>query len=84
LDALLRHIEERLRTRKSCVVFNNQLQRVWPVENRLMAKRAAAIEAFARAHGLTATIHDPGIRVTFRRATDGTAATPSGRLVIAR
>jgi hypothetical protein len=84
LDALLHHIEERLRTRKSCVVFNNQLQRVWPVEHRFAAKRAAAIEAFARANGLTATIHDPGIRVTFRRATDATAPTPSGRLVMAR
>src|SRR2546430_50539 len=59
MDALYQHIDERLRTRKSCVVFENELQRVWPTEKRERSKRAAAIEAFARAHGLAATIHDP-------------------------
>lgn len=67
MDALYRHIDDRLRTRKSCVVFENELQRVWPTEKKERAKRAAAIERFARAYGLTAMIHDPGIRVTFRR-----------------
>jgi hypothetical protein len=67
LDILLRHINERLLTRKFCMVFEHDLQRVWPTPERERAKRAAAIEAFARAHGFSATIHDPGIRVTFRR-----------------
>jgi hypothetical protein len=67
MDALYRHIDERLRSRNFCVVFENELQRIWPTEKRERAKRAAAIEAFARAHGLSATIHDPGVRVTFRR-----------------
>ena len=68
MDTLFRHIDERLRNRKYCVVFDNELSRVWPVEKKERAKRYAAIEAFARARGLIATIHDPGIRVTFRRA----------------
>jgi hypothetical protein len=68
VDALFAHIDQRLRTHKYCVVFENTLQRVWPVAQKERLKRAAAIEAFARAHGLTAVIHDPGIRVTFRRA----------------
>jgi hypothetical protein len=67
VDSLYRHIEERLQTHKYCVVFENELQRIWPTPKKERAKRAAAIEAFALAHGLTATIHDPGIRVTFRR-----------------
>jgi hypothetical protein len=71
MDALYRHIDERLRARNYCVVFENELQRVWPTEKRERAKRAAAIEAFARSHGLSATIHDPGIRVTFRRISAG-------------
>ncbi len=29
-------------------------------------KRAAAIEAFAKANGLSVVIHDPGLRVTFK------------------
>jgi hypothetical protein len=73
LDILLRHINERLVKRKFCVVFENDLQRVWPTRERERARRAAAIEAFARAHGFTATIHDPGIRVTFRRLPSVTA-----------
>jgi hypothetical protein len=71
VDALYRHIDERLRGRKYCVVFENELQRVWPTEKRERAKRAAAIETFARVHGFTAKIHDPGIRVTFRRISAG-------------
>jgi hypothetical protein len=67
VDALLRHIDERLRSRKFCVIFENELQRVWPVDKSEQLKRDAAIQEFARAHGLSATIHDPGVRVTFRR-----------------
>jgi len=67
VNALYQHIDERLRARKYCVVFENELRRVWPTEKRERAKRVAAIERFARAHGLTANIYDPGIRVTFRR-----------------
>jgi hypothetical protein len=71
VDALYRHIDERLRAHKYCVVFEKELQRIWPTEKRERSKRAAAIEAFARAHHLAATIHDPGIRVTFRRLSGG-------------
>jgi len=81
LDALFQHIDERLRLRKFCVVFDNELQRVWPVEEKERAKRAGAIEAFAKAHSLTATIHDPGIRVTFRRAFAGAESKADGQLV---
>jgi hypothetical protein len=84
VDILYRHIANRLQTHKCCVVFNNQLQRIWPVEEKHRAKRVAAIEAFARAHGLIATIHDPGIRVTFRRAPQESGATPDRQLVTAR
>jgi hypothetical protein len=82
LDALYRHIDERLRARKYCVVFDNELSRVWPVEKMQRAKRYAAIEAFARARGLTATIHDPGIRVTFRRALPEPGSRQTPRLAV--
>jgi hypothetical protein len=67
LESLYRHIDQRLRTRKFCVIFENELDRVWPADKKQQMKRIAAIQEFAHAHGLSATIHDPGMRVTFRR-----------------
>jgi hypothetical protein len=65
---LLEHIEKRLSTHKSCMVFESLLEAAFPFEEAIREKRAEAIHAFAKAHGLIAKIHDPGIRVTFRRA----------------
>lgn len=49
------------------MVFENQLERCWPAEKVLRAERAKKIQEFAKRHGWQATIHDPGIRVTFRK-----------------
>lgn len=65
---LLEHIEKRLSTHKSCTVFESLLEAAFPFEKLFKEKRAEAIHAFAKANGLVAKIHDPGIRVTFRRA----------------
>jgi hypothetical protein len=65
VDALANHIRGRLKAKKFCVVFEQQLDRVWPREN-LGERRKELIRAFADANGWEATIHDPGIRVTFR------------------
>ena len=66
MERLARHVEDRLKTHKSCTVFENHLLRVWPTDDRAQERRFAAIKAFAKAHGWSATILDPGIRVTFR------------------
>ena len=65
LDALSNHIRDRLKMRKFCVAFEQQLERVWPRESEGDGRREL-IRAFAEANGWEATIHDPGIRVTFR------------------
>jgi hypothetical protein len=66
LDALANHIRGRLKARKFCVAFEQQLDLVWPRESMDQGKRKELILAFAEANGWEATIHDPGIRVTFR------------------
>jgi hypothetical protein len=76
---LLEHIEKRLSTHKACMVFESLLEAAFPFEKLLKEKRAEAIHAFAKANGLVATIHDPGIRVTFRRAPDPNASSRKGR-----
>jgi hypothetical protein len=68
VEILLNRINERLKTHKFCIIFRNELDRVWPIQDKERIKRAEQIQAFAKANGLTAVIHDPGIRVTFRRA----------------
>lgn len=70
MELLAQHIGERLKTRKSCRVFETSLERVWPVsrnEEAARAERIAEIEAFAAARGWSVTIHDPGLFATFRK-----------------
>jgi len=67
LEALTKHIRERLGTSKFCIVFENELERVWPTDNALREKRAALIHAYAKEKGWSATVSDPGMRVTFRK-----------------
>lgn len=77
MDTLARHILHRLESHKSCTVFEKDLGRVWPYVDKAREKRFAQIKEFARAHGWSATILDPGIRVTFRKI-------PEAKLVPAR
>jgi len=64
---LIAHIRKRLETAKSCTVFENDLERVWPREKLHREKRERAILMFAQKNGWAATVLDPGIRVTFRK-----------------
>jgi hypothetical protein len=66
IDSLLKKIRARLAIQKFCIIFEKDLERVWPAENKARIKREAAILAFAAAHSLSARINDPGLRVTFR------------------
>ena len=67
VDTLFQRITERLETHKYCIVYENELERVWPALREEAIRRSAAIQKFAKAHGFSATIHDPGLRVTFRK-----------------
>jgi hypothetical protein len=71
MQALTERIIERLNTHKSCTVFENELSRVWPCQDKERQQRHALIKAFAKSHGWSATILDPGIRVTFRKLKEG-------------
>jgi hypothetical protein len=67
MELLAQKISERLTRRKWCTIFENELSRAWPYIDREREKRKAQIQAFAKAHGWSATILDPGMRVTFRK-----------------
>jgi hypothetical protein len=73
LDALINRIRDRLKSKKFCVAFENDLEPVWPREELSREDRYQLILAFAAANDWEATINDPGIRVTFRekRTTNG-------------
>ncbi len=85
VDALTRQIGSRLETHKFCTIFEKDLGRVWPYVDLEREKRFAKIKCYARAHGWSATILDPGIRVTFRKLADekpvAAAAEKKGRII---
>ena len=68
-NAIAKHITERLGLKKSCTVFQNEISQVWPLKLRLKEAKMLneAIQAFAKENGWSATISDPGIRVTFKK-----------------
>jgi len=68
MEALAKNIQERLKNEKSCTIFESELEAVWPSEKIKRLEREKKIHAFAKTHGLTADIRDPGIRVVFRKA----------------
>jgi hypothetical protein len=65
--ALEIQIEQGIRTRNYCGVFNNQLAPIWPCSSAAIDHQADAIRIFAREHGWTATITKQSLRVTFRK-----------------
>ena len=67
MEALAQRIAERLESKKSCTIFESDLDKIWPRAQEIQAQRERQIHAFAKAHGWSATILDPGIRVTFRK-----------------
>jgi hypothetical protein len=68
VKALAKRIQERLKNKKACTIFENELEAVWPSEKIERLEREKKIHAFPKAHGLTAHIWNPGIRVVFRKA----------------
>jgi hypothetical protein len=70
MDELAKYIEDRLTGRKCCIVFREALARAFPFLEPKPDRRIEEIHAFAKAHGWTATIFDPGIRVTFTKGVE--------------
>ena len=65
---LAERIREALNNKKSCTIFESELEMVWPSEKEKRLKQEKKIHAFAKAYALTAEICDPGIRIVFRKA----------------
>jgi hypothetical protein len=68
LNALTKHIEQQLKRRAFCVVFENELERCWPINKH--AERDRQIQAFAKSRGWSASIHDSdsgGTRAVFQQ-----------------
>jgi hypothetical protein len=68
LDALADYIQGRVKLRKFCLVFENDLNRIWPRESLSPEERKKGILVFAKANNWDATFHDhdPGIIVRFK------------------
>ncbi len=56
--ALAKYIEQRLKERAFCVVFEDEIERCWPRKKLERAEREEQIQAFAKSRGWSAFIHD--------------------------
>ena len=65
-DELAKHAKNRLGDDIYCTVFENRLAVVWPRAYGADG-RIKEIEAFAKTHGWSVSIADPGIRITFKK-----------------
>jgi hypothetical protein len=66
VQLLAQRIQDRLAKHKFCIVFEGELDQVWP-RKQSTDPRIPLIEKFAREHGWSVRINDPGIRATFRK-----------------
>ena len=60
MKMLTEQIRAQLEERGFCVVFENDLQRCWPLEKIARSERERAIQEFAESQGWTAAILDSG------------------------
>jgi hypothetical protein len=58
LETLARHIEWHLKERPFYVVFDDELQRYWPMEKIADPELERQIQAFAESHGWNVFIHN--------------------------
>ena len=65
MQDLVKHIRERLSEKRYCTVFQNHLDRVFPIK-AANDDLKMAIEQFAKENGWSVKITDSGIRATFR------------------
>ena len=58
LDTLAKHIDQQIKKREFCVVFEDELERCWPATKLEFSDREKQIKAFAESHGWSASIFD--------------------------
>jgi hypothetical protein len=74
MDELAKHIEQGLKEREFCLVFEDELERYWPIEKIKRADREKQIQAFAKSKGWIVSIlnTDSGaVRAIFEPLTEG-------------
>ena len=71
LKTLAKHIATQLEERGFCVVFENDLQRCWPLELVTSSEREIAIQEFAESQGWTAAIRGSSTRAIFQKLEAG-------------
>ena len=57
LEVLVRYVEWHLMGRSFCVVFEDQIDRYWPIKKMTDTERERQIQAFAESHGWNAFMH---------------------------
>ena len=66
MEALIRRVRQQLQMANSYTALEIELEGLLPDEKMHREKRTRSIQDFAKENSWSATILDPGIRVTFR------------------
>jgi hypothetical protein len=64
---LCNRINERIKIRGYCVVYDHELTRICAPEAALRQKQIRVIEKFAAKHGLAVSVREIGINATFKK-----------------
>ena len=65
MQTLANHIAKELKSATHCTVYEDDLMRVWPLDD---CDREAKIDRFARAHGFRLLSYEKGICAVFDKA----------------
>jgi hypothetical protein len=60
MKTLAKHVAAQLKERTFCVVFENDVERCWPSNKMMHAKRKKKIQSFAESQGWTAAVLEGG------------------------
>jgi hypothetical protein len=63
-----RELETQTEKLGHCAIYEEELQRVWPLNEK---NRGAKIAAFAKAHGFRLIFYKPGLCAMFEKESDG-------------
>jgi hypothetical protein len=66
-NGLCNRINERIKTRGFCVIYDHELCRLCPPKSALRKKQLRVIEEFATRNGLEVRIREIGLNATFKR-----------------
>src|SRR6266853_3488916 len=76
-NLIKRQLEGQVGKWEHCAIYENELQRLWPLDEK---NRKAKIAAFAKEHGFHLSVYKPGLCAIFEKGLNDAAPMSSTRI----